>query len=375
MFGGNMLRERIKRYVAKQFRRIFAERVAVDLGTVNTLIYTEKRGIVLNEPSAIAVNKYTGQIITVGHEALNMLGREPIDTVVHRPMRDGTIADFDLAEKMLHEFFRRANVGKIGKSGKLLHIVTATPSMSTSVERRALKAAARGAGGRWVSMIEEGLAAAVGANAILGNSNAHMVVDIGGGTSNIIIASASGIIKSSSIPVAGNELNQAIIELLARKHRLQIGEQAAESIKMKLATALEPTEPEELKVIGKAVPGHAVKEISIDSEELFQALDKFLQTIIGEIRTILEQVPPNVAVDIYNYGIVLSGGGALLRNLDKRLSNEFELPVHVAERPLEAVVKGAGKLMAYDNLLERYRIHDETLEWETANTPSYGVVN
>ncbi|MBI4851752.1 MAG: rod shape-determining protein [Acidobacteria bacterium] len=370
-----MLRERFKHYVAKMFRRVFAERIAVDLGTVNTLIYTEKRGIVLNEPSTIAVNKYTGQLITVGHEALNMLGREPIDTIVHRPMRDGTIADFDLAEKMLHEFFRRANIGSISKKGKLLHIVTATPSMSTSVERRALKAAVRGAGARWISMIEEGLAAAVGAEAILGNANAHMVVDIGGGTTNIIIASASGIIKSSSIPVAGNELNQAIIELLSRKYRLEIGEQAAESIKMKLATALEPISKEEMGIIGKSVPGHSVKEVFLTSIEVFQAIEKFLQAIINEIRTVLEQTAPNVAVDIYNYGIVLTGGGALVRNLDKRLSQEFTLPVHVAERPLEAVVKGAGKLMAYDNLLEQYKIREETLEWEGANAPSYGVVN
>ncbi len=370
-----MLRERFKRYIANLFRRVFAERVAVDLGTVNTLIYTEKRGIVLNEPSTIAVNKYTGQLITVGHEALNMLGREPIDTIVHRPMRDGTIADFDLAEKMLHEFLRRANIGSISKKGKLLHIVTATPSMSTSVERRALKAAVRGAGARWISMIEEGLAAAVGAEAILGNANAHMVVDIGGGTTNIIIASASGIIKSSSVPIAGNELNQAIIELLARKYRLQIGEQAAELIKMKLATAAEPTSREEMSIIGKAVPGHSVKEVFLSSEEVFQAIEKFLKAIIDEIRSVLEQTAPNVAIDIYNYGIVLTGGGALLRNLDKRLGSEFSLPVHVAERPLEAVVKGAGKLMSYDKLLEQYKIRDETLDWEAANAPSYGVVN
>ncbi len=370
-----LLKDRFKHYFAKQFRRIFAERVAVDLGTVNTLIYIEKRGIVLNEPSAIAVNKYTGQLITVGHEALNMLGREPIDTVVHRPMKDGTIADFDLAEKMLHEFFRRANIGRISKKGKLLHVVTATPSMSTSVERRALKAAVRGAGARWISMVEEGLAAAVGAEAILGNANAHMVVDIGGGTTNIIIASASGIIKSTSIPVAGNELNLAIVELLTRKHRLQVGEQAAEAVKFKLATALEPTQKEELSVIGKAVPGHAVKEISVNSEEVFHALEKFIQTIISEIRTVLEQAAPNVAVDIYNCGIVLTGGGALLRNLDKRLSSEFSLPVHVAEQPLEAVVKGAGRLMSYDKLLEQYKIHDEILEWETASAPNYGVVS
>lgn len=372
-----MLREWLKRYVAKMFRRVFAERVAVDLGTVNTLIYTEKRGIVLNEPSTIAVNKYTGQLITVGTEALNMLGREPIDTIVHRPMRDGTIADFDLAEKMLHEFFRRANIGSISKKGKLLHIVTATPSMSTSVERRALKAAVKGAGARWISMIEEGLAAAVGAEAILGNANAnaHMVVDIGGGTTNIIIASASGIIKSSSIPVAGNELNQAIVELLSRKYRLEIGEQAAESIKMKLATAIEPNVKEEMSIIGKSVPGPSVKEVFITSAEVFQSIEKFLQAIINEIRTVLEQTAPNVAVDIHNYGIVLTGGGALLRSLDKRLASEFNLPVHVAERPLEAVVKGAGRLMAYDNLLEQYKIREETLEWETANAPSYGVVN
>lgn len=364
------LRDRIKRQLVKQFKRVIAERIAVDLGTVNTLIYTEKQGIVLNEPSAIAVNKFTNQVVTVGREAISMLGREPIDTVVHRPLRDGTIADYDMAEKMLQEFLRRAGV----RHRKFLHIITGTPSLATGVERRALKGVARGTGAPWVSLIEEGLAASLGSGIMLDSSNARMVVDIGGGTTNITIASAPGVIKTTSLRVAGTEMNQAVLDLIQKKHRMLVGEQTAELVKITLGGAVLPPEEKIMQVVGKSTPESVVKEFYLNSTEVVQALEKSVQGIVNGVREVLENAAPNVAVDIYNSGITLTGGGSLLRGLDKRLQLELSVPVLMAEKPLEAVVKGAGRLITNEALLSRYQLPEETLEWEVGSSPSYNIV-
>jgi rod shape-determining protein MreB and related proteins len=355
-----MLRERIKRLLLKQFRRLLAERVAIDLGTVNTLIYTEKHGIVLNEPSAIAVNKYTNEIVSVGREAVSMLGREPLDTVVHRPLRDGTIADYDMAEKMLQQFLQLSGI----RRSKFLHIITAIPSLATGVERRALKAVARGTGAQWVSIIEEGLAAALGSGVLLEGSQARMVVDIGGGTTNITITSGAGIIQSTAMRLAGNEMNQAVTDMIMRKYRLQVGEQTAEQVKIQLGSAVEPTAREEMLIVGKSTPESAVKEIILNNLEVFQALEKSIQSIVGGVRALIEQAAPNVAVDIYQSGITLTGGSSLLRGFDRRLQTELCVPVQLAVRPLEAVVQGAGRLISNTGLLERYQLRDEVLEWD-----------
>ncbi|MEW6729805.1 MAG: rod shape-determining protein [Acidobacteriota bacterium] len=367
-----MLRERVKRQFVKQLKRLFVDGVAIDLGTVNTLVYTPKQGIVLNEPSAIAVNKYNNQVMAVGREAIALLGREPLDTVVHRPMREGTIANYEMAEKMLHEFLRRVGVHR---RGRLLQAVAGTPSLATGVERRALKAAARGIGAQWISLVEEGLAAALGSGVIQDTKEARMVVDIGGGTTNVTIASSSGVIHTTSLRVAGNEMNQAVSEVILRKYRLLIGEQTAEAVKIQLGAAQEYSDERTMVVVGKSFPEFVVKEITLNAGEVVQALDRSVQAIVNGVRAAIEQAAPNVAVDIYCSGITLTGGGALLCGLAPRMSRELELPVQVAERPLEAVVVGAGHLIGNETLLSRYQLREETLEWEVAETPGYILAN
>ncbi|MBL8148616.1 MAG: rod shape-determining protein [Blastocatellia bacterium] len=369
-----MLKERMKGRIVKnffkKFRRVFLQGVAIDLGTVNTLIYVEKQGIVLNEPSAIAINKYTGEVIAVGKEAMLLLGREPVDTVVHRPMKDGTIADYDMAEKMLVEFLKRT---KVLKWNKMFHIVTATPNLATGVERRALKSAARGTGAQQVTLLEEGLAAALGAGVMGDGARAGMIVDIGGGTTNITVASESGIIHSASLKAAGNEMNQNVTDLVTKKYRMMIGEQVAEAIKIELGAAINLGEERYVKVIGKSVPDFKVKEFVLGSSEVSQVLEKTIQAIIDGVLNVIEQTSPNVAVDLYHHGIVLTGGGALLKGLEARFKQEVEMPVRVAPNPMESVVLGAGKLLGSQSLLERYQLQEETLEWESA--PNYRMAN
>lgn len=365
-----MLRERISQLVNRQMKRVLVERVGIDLGTVNTLIYREKHGVVLNEPSAIAINKFSGEVVAVGREAVRLLGREPIDTAVYRPMKDGSIADYDLAEKMLKAFMKLAGVGS---RFRFLHIVTGTPNLSTSVERRALKTASKSVGARWTSLVAEGMAAALGSGLMSEATNASMVVDIGGGTTDITIASSSGIIYSTSIPVAGNNMNQAVLELVQRKHRMQIGEQTAEQIKIELGAAHLEGEERFVRVVGKSHPEFNVREFNVSSVDVVQALEKSVSAIIEGVRLAVEQTSPNVAVDLYRNGITLTGGGGLLRGLDARLAEELQLPVTVAKRPLEAVVLGIGKLLTSSRMLERYQIKEDTLEWESEKAPNYSA--
>lgn len=365
-----MLRERLSRLVNRQMKRVLVERVGIDLGTVNTLIYREKQGIVLNEPSAVALNKFSGEVLAVGREALGLLGREPVDTVVHRPMKDGSIANYDLAEKMLKAFMKLAGVGS---RFRFLHIVTGTPNLSTSVERRALKAASKSVGARWVSLVEEGMAAALGSGLMSEAANAGMVVDIGGGTTDITIASSSGIIYSTSIPVAGNTMNHAVLELIHRKYRMQVGEQTAEQVKIELGAARLEGEERFMRVVGKSHPEFNVREFNVSSTDVVQALEKSVSAIIDGVRLAVEQTSPNVAVDLYRNGITLTGGGGLLRGLDSRLAEELQLPVTVAKRPLEAVVLGIGKLISNPQMLERYQVKEDTLEWEAEKSPNYSA--
>ncbi|MCS6886145.1 MAG: rod shape-determining protein [Acidobacteriota bacterium] len=369
-----MLRHKLLSFINRQLQRLIVEHVGIDLGTVNTLIYKEKHGVILNEPSAIAINKLSGEVIAVGRPALEMLGREPIDTVVYRPMKDGSIADYDLAEKMLKAFLKLAG---IGRRCKFLHVVTGTPSLSTSVERRALKAAAKSIGARWVSLVEEGLAAALGAGIINNATGATMVVDIGGGTSDITIASNSGIIYSSSIPMAGNAMTQAVLEVIQRKYKMLIGEQAAEAVKIKLGAALlDPLQENDelMPVIGKAQPDFRVREFFVSASDIIQALEKPVNTIVEAVRQAVEQTTPNVAADLYRNGITLTGGGSLLRGIDKKFNEELQLPVTIAQRPLEAVVLGIGKLLASPLLLERYQIKEHSIEWDNEKASSYSTI-
>lgn len=332
-------------------RNLFVSGVAIDLGTANTLIYSRGRGIILNEPSAIAIRKDSGQVVSVGRDALKMLGREPYDTVVHRPMKDGTIADYELAEKMLKTFFRQACRREYRRYCKL---VVSIPSSATQTERRALRNAAHSVGANKVFLIDEGLAAAIGADVMLRNQQAHLLVDIGGGTTNITVATMTGIITSKSLEIAGNRMTMDIVEYLHRKHKLVVDEQTAEQIKFNLGAAIPQERESAMTVAGKNLTNYKIRELTLTQSEVVEALDHTLETIIEAVRQIIEQSKPVVAVDIHHSGVTLAGGGSLLRDLNRKFHLELGIPATRASNPMEAVVTGAGMLLDRPELLKRF---------------------
>ncbi|MBX7221932.1 MAG: rod shape-determining protein [Blastocatellia bacterium] len=340
--------------------------MAIDLGTANTLIYSRGRGIILNEPSAIAVNKDTGRVVCVGREATLMLGREPYDTVVHRPMKDGTIADYDLAEKMLRTFFHNACRREYRRYCKL---VVSIPSSATQTERRALRNAAHSVGANKVYLIDEGLAAAMGAEVMLRSPHAQLLVDIGGGTTNITIATMTGIIASKSLEIAGTRMTQDIIEYLHRKHKLVVDEQTAEQIKINLGAAIEQDRDVSMLVAGKSLSNYKIREMNILQSEVVEALDHTLSTIIEGVRQVIELSKPAVAVDIHRTGVTLAGGGSLLRDLNRRFHLELGLPAQRASHPMEAVVTGAGMLLDRPELLKRFAGADLVRNEEWVDVP------
>jgi len=360
-----MFLERLKNFLMRGF--------AVDLGTANTLIYARGRGVVLNEPTAIASNKFAGEIIAIGRDAISMLGREPRDTVVHRPLKDGTIADQDIAEQMLRCFFRRAGIKKKGKL--FLQVVVGLPSSATEIDRRAVREAARRTGISKVHIVEEGLAAAIGAGVPVDSPNATMVVDIGGGTTDITVVGSSSIIISKSLKVAGDEMNEAIINYVHKHHEVLLSERIAELVKLELGAAFHPKKKKPMQVIGKKITDGAPKEILLTNEEVFEALDKTLQTLVNGVRSVIEQVQPQVISDIYRNGIVLTGGGALLSGLDARLKSEVGISVSCAANPLEAVVLGAGHMLDNAEMLYRFRIQEEAPDWEVLQIRDYDYAN
>jgi rod shape-determining protein MreB and related proteins len=314
--------------------------MAVDLGTANTLIYVRGRGIVLNEPSVVALNAHTGQIVAVGVEAKRMIGRTPGNILAVRPLKDGVIADFDVTERMLRYF-----ICKVHKRRHLAkpRVVVAVPSGLTGVEESAVKEAGHQAGARRVYVFEEPLAAAIGAGLPVNEPTGNMVVDIGGGTTEVAVISLGGIVTSESIRVGGDEFDQAIISFTKKKHSLMLGERTAESIKISVGSAF-PTEDEpEAEIRGRDLVSGLPKTIAITADEVRRAISEPLSVIIDAVKTTLDKCPPELAGDVMDRGIALTGGGALLRGLDDRLRDETGLPIHVADNPLESVVLGAGK--------------------------------
>lgn len=353
-------------------RNFFVSGVAIDLGTANTLIYSRGHGVILNEPSAIAVNKDTDQVIAVGREAIAMLGREPYDTVVHRPMKDGTIADYDLAEKMLRTFFHAACKREYRRYCKL---IVSIPSSATQTERRALRNAAYSVGANKVYLIDEGLAAAIGSELMFRSPHAQLLVDIGGGTTNITIVTNTGIIASKSLEIAGNRMTTDIIDYLHRKHKLVIDEHTAEQIKFTLGAALPQERETAMTIAGKSLSNYKIRELALQQNEIAEALDRTLSAIIEGVRQVIELSKPAVAIDIHRSGITLAGGGSLLRDLYRRFHQELGLPVSRASNPLEAVVTGAGQLLDRPELLKRFSgaelIRQE--EWvDEPNLPATG---
>jgi rod shape-determining protein MreB len=333
--------------------------MAVDLGTANTLVYVRGKGIVLNEPSVVAINTNTGGILAVGAEAKKMIGRTPGNIVAIRPLKDGVIADFDTTERMLRYFIQKVHRRRhLAKP----RIVVCVPSGITGVEQRAVKDAGYAAGARKVYIIEEPMAAAIGAGLPVHEPTGNMVVDIGGGTTEVAVISLGGIVTSQSIRTGGDELDQAIITYVKKEYSLMLGERTAEEIKITLGSAFPLDEPLSMEVRGRNLVEGIPQTITVTDEEVRQALDPAVSAIVDAVRVALERTPPELSADIIDRGVVLTGGGALLANLDKRLRTETGLPVFVADDPLTSVVLGAGKMLSDFALLKR-------VKWE--NTLQY----
>ncbi|MFN2531098.1 MAG: rod shape-determining protein [Pyrinomonadaceae bacterium] len=331
---------------------MFSSDLAIDLGTANTLVYARGRGVVVSEPSIVAINKITNQVEAVGRDAKEMLGRTPGNILAISPMRDGVIANFEVTERMLQHFIKQAHPGKTWVRPR---VVIGIPSGITQVERRAVEDSAHRAKASEVYLVEEAVSAAIGAGLPITEPGGNMIVDIGGGTTDVAILSLSGIVYSSSLRVAGNEMDEAITAYIKRKYNLLIGERTAEAIKIDLGSAYELEQPLFREVRGRNLIEGVPKTITVCDEEIRDALADSVAAIIDAVRVALEKTPPELSADIYERGMVLTGGGALIKNLDKRLEIETGLPVTVAEEPLLSVVLGAGQMLSDFDLLKRVR--------------------
>ena len=331
----------------------FSSDLAIDLGTANTLVYVRGKGIVVSEPSLIAVNQKTGKVEAVGKEAKEMFGRTPGSIIVIRPMKDGVIADFEHAEKMLEHFIKKAHNRSLGVRPR---IVISVPSEITQVEKRAVRDSAYRAKASKVYLVEQAMMAALGAGLPVTEPTGNLVVDIGGGTTDVAVISMSGIVYSRSIRVAGNRMDEDIMQFVRRKYNLLLGERTAEDIKIHLGSAFPLEEELTMEVKGRDLVEGIPKTLVISDEEIREALSETVSDIIEAVRVALEQTPPELSADIVNKGIVLTGGGSLLKNLDKRLSEETGLPVSIAEDPLASVVLGTGKMLDNFDLLQKISI-------------------
>jgi rod shape-determining protein MreB len=332
---------------------LFSSDLAIDLGTANTLVYAKGKGIVVNEPSIVAINKNTGEVEAVGKEAKEMLGRTPGNIVAIRPMKDGVIADFKVTEKMLNYFIQKAHGRKV-----LVHprIVIGVPCEITQVEKRAVVDSAYRAKASEVHLVEQAMVAAIGSGLPITEPCGNMIVDIGGGTTDVAVISLSGIVYSRSVRVAGNEIDDAIMQYLKRKYNLLIGERTAEQIKIQIGSAYPLDRPLTMEIKGRNLIEGVPKTITIDDSEIREALSECVATIMNAIRVALERTPPELSADISDRGIVLTGGGALLKNLDRRIREETGLPVSIAEDPLASVVLGTGKMLTDFKLLRKISI-------------------
>ncbi len=326
------------------FLNFFSSDIGIDLGTANTLIYVKGRGIVVNEPSIIALEENSDKVIAVGDEARQMLGRTHQDIVTIRPLKDGVIADFEANEIMIREFIKKANINRM----MLGKIVVCVPSGITEVEKRAVRDSAERAGGREAHLVAEAMASAIGVGLDIQEPIGNMIVDIGGGTAEIAVISLNGIVHHTSIRVGGDEMNQAIIHYFKKNYNLLIGEKSAENLKCDIGSAAPLEEELVTEVKGRDLVDGIPKTIEVTSEQIRSALNDSIMTIVDAIKLSLERTPPELASDILDRGIILTGGGALLMNLDVRIREETSMPIHVAEDPLTCVARGCGTIL--DNL-------------------------
>ena len=331
----------------------FSSDLAIDLGTSNTLVFVRGKGIVLSEPSIIAVNRKTGRVQAVGREAKDMLGRTPENIVAIRPMKDGVIADYEHAEKMLEHFIKKVHDRTLGVRPR---IVIGVPTQITPVEKRAVRDSAYRTKASVVYLVEQAMMAAVGAGLPITEPTGNMVVDIGGGTTDVAVISMAGIVHSRSIRVAGNEMDDAIMLYIKRKYNVLIGERTAEQIKLEIGSASPLDEELTLEIKGRDLVEGVPKTVTITATEVREALAETVAAIVETVRNTLERTPPELSGDIVDRGIVLTGGGALLRNLDRRLRDETGLPVSMADDPLASVVLGTGRMLDDFDLLRRVSI-------------------
>ncbi|MGC8924707.1 MAG: rod shape-determining protein [Calditerrivibrio sp.] len=329
---------------------MFSNDLAVDLGTANTLIYVKGKGIVCSEPSVVAINNDTKEILAVGSEAKSMLGRTPANIVAIRPMKDGVISNFEITEKMLRYFITKVNNRK---SFVRPRIIVAVPSGVTQVEKRAVKDSAIQAGAREVYIVEEPMAAAIGAGLPIQEPSGNMIVDIGGGTTEVAVISLSGIVYTNSVRVGGDEMDEAIVNYIKRNYNLLIGTSTAEKIKMEIGSAYRLEEEMSIEIKGRDLLNGIPKTVEITDSEIREALSDAVSKIVDAVKSALEKTPPELSADIVDRGIVLSGGGALLKGLDKKLAEETGLPIIVADDPLKAVAYGAGKVLDELDLLKK----------------------
>lgn len=330
----------------------FSKDLAVDLGTKNTLVFTKDKGLVINEPSVVAVNTRTDEILAVGDDARKMVGKTPAHIKAIRPLKDGVISDFEVTEKMIKYF-----VDKVHSESFTIvprpRMIIGIPIEITEVEKKAVEDAAKSAGAREVFLIEEAMAAAIGARLPVTEAVANMVVDVGGGTTEIAVISLGGVVTYKSLPIAGNSLDNDIIDYIREEFNLLIGEQVAESIKIKIGSAMSQKESMEMEVRGRDLLNGLPKAVMVDDGQIREAITKSLNKIIENIKSTLESTPPELVSDIYENGISLSGGGALLRGFDKQISQATKIPVRVADDPLTCVVRGLGVLLSDPDLLRK----------------------
>jgi rod shape-determining protein MreB len=327
--------------------------MAVDLGTANTLVYVRGRGIVLNEPSVVSINTKTGAILAVGQEAKRMIGRTPAHIVAIRPLKDGVIADFDVTEKMLRYFIQKVHRRSFLAKPR---VVVCVPSGITGVEQRAVEEATISAGARSAYIIEEPMAAAIGVGLPVHEPTGNMVVDIGGGTTEVAVVSLGGIVTSQSIRIGGDELDEAIISYVKKEYSLMLGERTAEEIKMAIASAFPTPDEPQAEIRGRDLVSGLPKTILVSAEEIRRSIEEPVNAIVDAVKNTLDKTPPELASDIMDKGIVMAGGGSLLKGLDERLKHETGMPIHVADDPLYAVAVGSGKCLEQFEALRKVLI-------------------
>ena len=323
--------------------------MAVDLGTANTLVYVKGRGIVLSEPSVVAIDQRTGDVHAVGIEAKRMLGRTPGNITAIRPLKDGVIADFDVTEQMLRHFIQKVHQNRWAHP----RVVVCVPSGVTGVEKRAVEEATLSAGARQAYLIEEPMAAAIGAGLPVGEPTGNMIVDIGGGTTEVAVISLGGIVVAQSIRVGGDELDEAIVNYVKREEKLMIGSQTAEEVKLEIGSAFALRDEMEAEIRGRDMISGLPKTVVLSSEQVREALEEPVSQIVEAVKVTLDRTPPELASDIMDRGIVLAGGGSLLNGLDERLRDETEMPIHLADSPLTCVAVGSGRSLEEFEVMRR----------------------